>query len=625
MTVDLAAGLLAEKHQAEEAYLRRLVSDYPFFLQELWKDRNLNKVAPLGEVELDIARFLAGTDPAWGPFREAMAPRGIGKTHFGPCALTCFRLLRDRDRRIVNISKTGGAAADSNTLIRSWIETVWFLRHLTPSKRAGNRDNSDCFDVRGSKENRQPSVKCLGIDGQLPSNRAHSVFPDDVETDENTKTKQARDGLEASCREFKRWLYADSDKDDLPLCIDPIEVAAVGTYQHEDSLYIRWAKPAVAGGQPAYVRRVWPLCFPREGDRIDDLAPLIAGKLASGEARYSKDETDFVNNCTLPYRYGRKYVAEKLSDGLHPFLQQYQLLSTLANVERYPLRLQDLIVFSLPDDPVGPTGITWGKANQDGSTAVEIDSIGHGDDRLYGPIFVRSDGSSRSEFAPYTGTCMWIDAAGGGKGDSTDSTGIAIVSHLAGNLFCRYLGATVGGHTQDIYHQWAGLAKKYRVTHVCIEHNASRGLLNQAMTPILAEHRVKPGEDPKYPEGWHAVIVDDSKLMHSYGMKEERIIATLQPILGDHRLVVTPDVAANEKFQWQLTRIQAQKGCLGHDDEIDALAGACRFWEFSLRQDRTKATQRVVEAKRRQSLIDEIRQQMGGKAPQKKSVLRRLF
>lgn len=614
---------MTESAQAE--YLSLLDSDPAFFLQELWDDRDLSGVAPLGEIELDIACYLAGVDPSWGKRRIALAPRGVGKTTFGTCALTCWRLYRDIDRRVVIVSKSGGSAAESMSLIRDWIENCWFLKHLAPRKKLGDRDNTEAIDVRGCKKNRQPSVKCLGIDGQLPSNRAHSVFADDVETPENTKTKAARDDLQNTTREFDRWLYSDVNKDDLPICRDPVEIGMIGTYQHEDSLYMRWpnAKSPV-DGTPAYHRRVWPLCYPRVEDKIDDLAPLILANLSSGKARYSKDETDFVNNGCLPYRYPKSYVASKMAGGLHPFLQQYMLLSSLANVERYPLRLQDLAVMELPDDPVGPTSVTWGKANQDGSTALEIRSIGHGDDRLYGPICIGRPGE-KAQYAPYTGTCMWIDAAGGGKGDSTDATGIAIVSHLAGNLFGRYLGGTKGGHTQDIYHEWARLARKYRVTHVCIEHNASRGLLNQAFMPILAEYRIAPGTDDKIPEGWSASIVDDSKLMHSYGMKEERIIATLQPVLGDHRLIVTPEVAANEQLQFQLTRIQAQKNCLGHDDEIDALAGACRFFEYTLRMDRTKATTRIHEARRQKSLVDQIREQFGGRAPTKASVLRRLF
>lgn len=603
---------MTEAAQAE--YLGRLRSDYTFFLKELWYDRNLERVAPLGDIELDIARFLAGEVDGVGKFREALAPRGVGKTHLGPCALACYRLLRDPNRRILVVSKSADFARETTILIRSWIGNVWFLKHLTPRK--GQRDNTEAFDVAGCSENRQPSVKCVGIDGQLEGNRAHSVFADDVETKGNTKTKQARDDLDAIVKNFKHFLYAD-EVDGKATTIDPSEIAYIGTYQHEDSLYLRLPKRG-------YVQRVWPLCYPRVGDQIAGLAPMIKERLDTGKARYTKDETDFVNNCTMPYRYGSTYVAERLAEGTHEFLQQYQLLSTLSNIERYPLRLQDLVVMDLPADPVGPASVTWGKANQDGSTALEINSVGHGDDRLYGPIVIGRPGE-KAIYEPYTGTCMWIDAAGGGQGDSTDATGIAIVSHLAGNLFCRYLGTTKGGHTQDIYHTWARLARQYRVTHVCIEHNASRGLLNQAMTPILAEYRIKPGEDPKIPEGWHASIVDDSKLMHSYGMKEERIIATLQPILGDHRLIVTPEVAADEEFQWQLTRIQAQRNCLGHDDKIDALHGACKFWDYTARIDRTKASARLDEKRRQKSLIDQIKEKYGVAPAKNKSVLGRLF
>lgn len=72
----------------------------------------------------------------------------------------------------------------------------------------------------------------------------------------------------------------------------------------------------------------------------------------------------------------------------------------------------------------------------------------------------------------------------------------------------------------------------------------------------------------------------------SKGTKELRIIDTIEPVMNKHRLIVDRkivkydetstshlplDKALSYQLFYQLTRIQRLKGCLKHDDRIEAL------------------------------------------------------
>lgn len=77
--------------------------------------------------------------------------------------------------------------------------------------------------------------------------------------------------------------------------------------------------------------------------------------------------------------------------------------------------------------------------------------------------------------------------------------------------------------------------------------------------------------------------------VNSTGQKEIRIIDTLEPLLGQHRLIVSQQVVM-EDYQliqqypseikmtyslfYQLGQITADRNSLRHDDRLDALAGA---------------------------------------------------
>jgi hypothetical protein len=92
------------------------------------------------------------------------------------------------------------------------------------------------------------------------------------------------------------------------------------------------------------------------------------------------------------------------------------------------------------------------------------------------------------------------------------------------------------------------------------------------------------------------------------GQKETRIIQTLEPVIQQHRLVVDrkvieQDLLDSEEFGpeyslfYQMTRITKDKGCLGHDDRLDALEMAVSYWMVQMEVDNDKAAKdAMIEA-----------------------------
>lgn len=86
--------------------------------------------------------------------------------------------------------------------------------------------------------------------------------------------------------------------------------------------------------------------------------------------------------------------------------------------------------------------------------------------------------------------------------------------------------------------------------------------------------------------------------------KELRIIQDLEPVMNTHRLVVNKSILEDELKElerddknlvkllfYQLTRITKDRGCLKHDDRLDALAGAVRYWMNSMSRDSEEAAE----------------------------------
>ncbi len=154
-------------------------------------------------------------------------------------------------------------------------------------------------------------------------------------------------------------------------------------------------------------------------------------------------------------------------------------------------------------------------------------------------------------------------------------------------------GGLPGGYADANLQTLAMIAKYQSVNVIRPEANFGDGMFAQLLRPILA--RVHPC---------------DIEETHSTTQKERRIIDTLEPVMNQHRLIVNEEVALNDyqmnrdrpekQLFWQMTRITRERGCLGKDDRIDALASAVAYWVEAMGRDAVKATEDA-----RQELIDE--------------------
>jgi hypothetical protein len=161
---------------------------------------------------------------------------------------------------------------------------------------------------------------------------------------------------------------------------------------------------------------------------------------------------------------------------------------------------------------------------------------------------------------------------------------------LRGMVYLRRAGGITGGYDDKALEQIAHIARAEKVKTILVESNFGDGMFVKLLEPVL--RRIYP------------CVVEE---VRSTGQKERRIIDTLEPVLNQHRLVVDStllraDQKDDQQFQLfhQMTRITRDRGALRHDDRLDALAMAVKFWLEYLDRDVT-----CEEDRRAEELFDE--------------------
>lgn len=518
-------------------------SDFRNFVFLVWD--HLNLPAPT-VVQYDICQYLQH-----GPTRRVIeAFRGVGKSWL-TAAYVCWRLLINPEERILVVSASKPRADAFSIFVKRLIAEMPLLQHLQPAP--GQRDSNIAFDVGPSSNHQAPSVRSVGITGQLTGGRATIIIADDVEVPKNSLTNAMREKLAEAVKEFDAVLVPGG------------EVIYLGTPQTEMSLYN--ALPA-----RGYEIRVWPARYPQEAQRIRygaRLAPMIVKALEEDPSlatRYGSHGAP-----TDPKRFSNEdLVAREMSYGRSGFAMQFQLDTAASDSDMYPLKLSDLICMPL-DPQVGPVKVAWAAASE--YVVQDIPSVGLSGDRLYRPMFVHKD------FLEYQGVVMAIDPAGRGG----DELAYAIVAMLNGCLFVLDAGGLRGGYEDTNLEKLANLAKRYGVKHMVIESNFGDGMFLKLLTPFLA--RIYP--------------VTTEEVRHNT-QKERRIIDTLEPVMNQHRLIVDVSLLKRDqenphdypadhfhKYQlfYQMTRITRERGALAKDDRLDALAMAVAYWVERMDKD----------------------------------------
>ncbi len=520
------------------------VRDFRNFLYVTWKHLGLPDPTA---TQYDIAGYVDS-----GIRRCCIqAFRGVGKSWI-TSAYVCHQLLLNPSMNILVVSASKTRSDDFSTFTLRLINEMPILKHLVP--REDQRSSKIAFDVGPAPAAHAPSVKSVGITGQLTGSRADLIVADDVESLNNSLTQQMRDKIQETIKEFDAVLKPDG------------RIVYLGTPQTEMSIYN--VLP-----ERGYQIRVWPARVPTEKTKLaygERLAPYIVEKSLIQPEGTPID----------PQRFDDVDLQEReASYGKSGFALQYMLDTSLSDVGRYPLKLSDLIVHPLDKDVASPK-LTWASSPE--CEWRDIESVGLGHDRYYRPMEVASD------HQPYTGAVMSIDPAGMGK----DETAYAIVKILNGQLFLVDSGGYLGGYTPEILKALGQKAKDNKVNEIVVESNFGDGMFTQLLKPVLSG-------DISYP-----CTIEEVK--HSI-QKERRIIDTLEPVMNSHRLVVDPSVirsdlrllgvlskednftdteqraslvGSNQLYQlfYQMSRITFDKGSLRHDDRLDALAIAVGYW-----------------------------------------------
>lgn len=528
----------------------KIKNDFRLFMWVIWKHLGLPDPTT---IQYDIALYLHK-----GPKRRMVqAFRGVGKSWI-TAAFVLWRLYKNPEERILVVSASKDRADAFSVFVKRLIEEVPLIQHLRPDPDKGQRDSIVAFDVGPSSAHQAPSVRSVGITGQMTGGRATIIIADDVEVPKNSLTQTMRDRLAESVKEFDAVLVPNG------------EIIYLGTPQTEMSLYN--VLP-----ERGYDIKIWPARYVTVKDAVrynGRLAPIIFNAIQQNDKIAGKT--------TDPRRFTDLDLAEReASYGRSGFALQFMLDTSLSDQDRYPLKLNDLIVMDCSPE-LAPVKVVWAGGRD---TQIEdLESVGFVGDRWHKPMWVSQ------EWDRYQGVVMFIDPSGRGK----DETGYAVVAQLNGMMYLLDMGGFRDGYSPATLQSLAEIAKANKVRSVVIEDNFGDGMFSALFKPYLVR---------TYP-----VSIDEEFLKgkRSSTQKERRIIDTLEPILNQHRLVISRKLIEKDltnfnehpgeswqKYQlfYQLTRLTKDKGSLLHDDRLDALAGAVAYWVEEMNRDLEKVEQ----------------------------------
>ena len=510
--------------------------DFRNFTYLVWQHLGLPEPTP---VQYDIAHYLQTS-----PKRSIIeAFRGVGKSYI-TAAYVVHQLLLDPQLKFMVVSASKARADDFSTFTQRIITELPICQHLIA--KDGQRWSKIAFDVAPAKASGSPSVKSVGVTGQLTGSRADIIIADDVEVPNNSMTHMMREKLAETVKEFDAVLKPDG------------KIIYLGTPQNEMSLY----NVLLSRG---YDMRVWPARYPTlersEKAYGGRLAPLLYEALQNeGTALYGLP--------TDAKRFDDEDLLEReLSYGRSGFALQFMLDTSLSDANKYPLKLSDLLVMSCDKD-TAPEKVVYGIMKP----VSDIPNVGLSGDKFYAP----EDTIGR---AKYTGSVLAIDPSGRGS----DETAYAVVKMLNGFLYVVDCGGVEGGYSDATLQHLTDLAKIHSVNMVLIESNFGDGMFTELLKPYMLK---------TYP-------CTMEEVRHNT-QKESRIIDTLEPVMNQHRLVIDPKVVQKDydsvqhmppdkgvkyMLTYQMTRIMKVRGALAHDDRLDVLAMAVQYWVDQMAAD----------------------------------------
>jgi hypothetical protein len=465
--------------------------------------------------------------------------RGLGKS-WVTAAFVLWNLFCDRDKKIMVVSASKQRADDFSIFCQKVIIDVAWLNHLAPQDD-DQRWSRVSFDVAGARPAQSPSVKSVGVTGQLTGSRADILIADDIETPTNSATDMMREKLLQLVTEFESVLTPKKDS----------RIIFLGTPQSCFTIYNSLR-------ERGYVPMVWPARYPKELIGYED---ILAKELQSDIAEHGLENLAWKPTDT---RFSEINLLEReQSMSRSNFMLQFMLNTSLSDALKFPLKLSDFSVMPL-DPGKGPSDVIWGA---DKETLLDMPAVALPGDRWHRP-------KSTQEYVPYNQTIIAVDPSGRGK----DETVAVVLSQINGFIFVRDMLATQDGYSDTTLRGILTLARKYAASVCLIESNFGDGAIMELMKKHAQEMKV-------------GMMFEE---VRATTRKEDRIIDTLEPVLNQHRLVIdqklidwdyrsNPEMAPEERLprmlMYQLTRMCREKGAVKHDDRVDALALGVKYFQ----------------------------------------------
>ena len=506
--------------------------DFKLFLRLCWKSLQL---PPPTRAQLAMANYLQHG----GSRMMLQCFRGLGKS-WVTAAFVLWTLFCDRDKKIMVVSASKQRADDFSIFCQRCVLEFDWLVHMRPSDD-DQRWSRVSFDIAGCRPAQSPSVKSVGIAGQLTGSRADLIIADDCETPNNSATDMMREKLLQLITEFESVLTPKLDS----------RIIFLGTPQSCFTIYKTLH-------ERNYIPMVWPARYPKS--------------LVGYEGTLAKELQEDIDKHGLDALAGKPtdtrfsdidLLTREQSMSRSNFLLQFMLDTSLSDALKFPLKLSDFAVLPL-DREKGPSDLVWGS---DKETLLDLPAVALPGDRWHRPKAV-------SEFVHYGQTIVAVDPSGRGK----DETVAVVLSQINGLIFIRDMMATQDGYSDKTLCGILRLAGRYGASMCLIESNFGDGAVMELMKKHAQEMKVGMAFEE----------------VRATTRKEDRIIDTLEPVLNQHRLVIdqrlidwdyrsNPEMAPEERLprmlMYQLTRMCREKGAVKHDDRVDALALGVKYFQ----------------------------------------------
>jgi len=506
-----------------------LRGDFKLFLQALWTQLDLPNPT---RAQYAIADYLQH-----GPKRlQIQAFRGVGKSWITG-AFVLWTLFNDAEKKIMIISASKERADNMSIFLQKLIiETPWLV-HMRP-KSDDSRWSRVSFDINCSPH-QAPSVKSVGITGQLTGSRADLMILDDIEVPGNSMTELMREKLLQLCTEAESILTPKDDS----------RIMYLGTPQTTFTVYKRLA-------ERSYKPFVWPARYPRKTTNYEGLlAPQLVEDIENGADKWDVTDDRFDNE---------DLIEREASMGRSNFMLQFMLDTSLSDADKFPLKMADLVVTSV-NPTTAPESVVWCSDPQ--NVIKDLPIVGLPGDYFYSPMQLQGEWDSYSE------TICSIDPSGRGS----DETTAAYLSQRNGFLYLHEMRAYRDGYSDKTLLDILLGCKKYAVSKLVIETNFGDGIVSELFRKHLQQTNQRI----------------DVEEVRANVRKEDRIIDALEPILNQHRLIVNrsviewdfksnPDEAPEKRLMYmlfyQMSRMCREKGAVKHDDRLDALAQGVKYF-----------------------------------------------